>query len=68
MQHPAAFPELAPEVVDEVLTADASAQPVATPRWCIVISSPLAASCPERRRETRVAVGDLEVSDDRVRN
>ena len=66
MQQPAAFAEPALEVLEQVLAADRSARLPRGPRRVRAPVRALAVSRRERRGETRVAVGDLEVADDRA--
>ena len=65
-QRPSA--ERVAEVLEQVLAADRPAGLSRGPRRVRAPVRALAASCRERRGETRVAVGDLEVSDHRVRD
>ena len=68
MQQPTTFAEFAPEVLQEILSAD---RPPRLSRGPCGVRAPvraLAASCCKCRGEARVAVSDLEVSDDGVRD
>ena len=68
MQKPASVTEVALEVLEQVLTTDRPTRLSGGPRCICAPVRALTVSCCERLGETRVAVRDLEVSDDRVRD
>ena len=68
MEQPAMSREPVPEVLEQVLAADGPARLSRGPRRVAAPVRAVAASCRELRGETRVAIGDPEVPDDRVRD
>ena len=68
VQQPAMARETVPEVLEQVLAADGPACLSRGPRRIAAPVRTVAASCHELRCETRVAIGDPEVPDDRVRD
>ena len=68
MQQPPAFPEPAPNLVEQVLTADGPPRLSRGPGRVRAPVGAVAALCYKRRGEKRVAVRDLEVAEDRARD